>query len=139
MCQFGNPVARLRQKRGEEFWRRKRRSGVGESPTLRAKRRVMARLASFGEAPAMIRVGVLAEPAEAEAISERIRNSILGLSIPHELGIGGIVRVSCDVVSTTQMQRPLGERFQRDLLRAADIAMYQAKSQDRNAVRVFDN
>jgi diguanylate cyclase (GGDEF)-like protein/PAS domain S-box-containing protein len=77
------------------------------------------------------------EPAEAEAISERIRTSVRGLSIQHEAGIGGIVSVSCGVVSTVQMQKPLGATFQSDLFTAVDGAMYQAKNQGRNKVRVF--
>jgi diguanylate cyclase (GGDEF)-like protein len=64
----------------------------------------------------------------ARVVSERIRQAIESLQIPHVASPVGIVTVSCGVAA----QRPGGSGDSLNLVAAADRALYAAKRRGRN-------
>jgi diguanylate cyclase (GGDEF)-like protein len=71
---------------------------------------------------------------EAKKIAERIRQAIENLKI-HNNGSAVQTTVSLGVASSTQVDKGTLE----DLVRISDEALYQAKADGRNCVRVYDN
>jgi len=73
--------------------------------------------------------------ASALAIAEKIHHAVRQLRIQHESGANGYVSVSVGVASGTAEVFPNAAA----LVKAADEAMYQAKSTGRDKVVVFPN
>lgn len=71
---------------------------------------------------------------EAKKIAERIRQAIEKLKI-HNNGSPVQTTVSLGVASSTQVEMETLE----DLIQISDQALYQAKADGRNCVRVYDN
>lgn len=71
---------------------------------------------------------------EANKIAERIRQAIEELKI-HNNGSPVQTTVSLGVASSTQVEMETLE----DLIQISDQALYQAKADGRNCVRVYDN
>ncbi|MBV1789426.1 GGDEF domain-containing protein [Marinobacterium sp. D7] len=83
-----------------------------------------------GEEVAMVLPG--ADSRIAEQVAERARAAVEALAIPHERVPGGVVTVSIGVATMVP-----NARMQPDaLLAVADEALYRAKSEGRNGVRV---
>ncbi len=73
-----------------------------------------------------------ADGAGSEVVAEQIRRAVLDLHIPHERhGSNEYVTVSAGVAS----QVPTKDSAPKDLVHAADMALYQAKEQGRNQVQ----
>jgi diguanylate cyclase (GGDEF)-like protein len=68
----------------------------------------------------------------AEGLAEQIRSTVELLSIPHSGNTHGVVTVSIGCAT----HRPVHDSVFTELLRAADGALYQAKSAGRNCVKV---
>jgi diguanylate cyclase (GGDEF)-like protein len=71
---------------------------------------------------------------EAKKIAERIRQAIENLKI-HNNGSAVQTTVSLGVASSTQVDKGTLE----DLIQISDEALYQAKADGRNCVRVYNN
>lgn len=72
--------------------------------------------------------------ADAFAIAEGVRAAVAGLGIPHTRVGKGVLSVSVGVATV----RPAGAASPRDLLSAADAALYRAKQEGRDRVVAAD-
>ena len=66
----------------------------------------------------------------ARAVAERMREALHALRIPHETNAGGLVTISIGIAATL----PTPDQDPSMLLRAADLALYEAKSAGRDQV-----
>ena len=64
-------------------------------------------------------------------VAEALRAGVESLALPHPIGIGGRVTISIGVATAC----PSGGGTARDLLAAADAALYRAKAEGRNRCR----
>ncbi len=64
-------------------------------------------------------------------VAEALRAGVEALALPHPIGIGGRVTISIGVATAC----PSGGGTARDLLAAADAALYRAKAEGRNRCR----